>query len=455
MSSTKYYRNGWQRAFVGHCCSRCGNPVINEILIHGHSVVNSSITNNANTAEEILKEAISNRLLTISSCQVDKKRLVSSSKDYDIGMLRPGRWVYTYVFGLDASCPLCSKQELWQLSFDEHESMWDMLKPENYPQVFDSLDNALTYANKALSDIIYSANNSYKEHKKNMALDIIRKRYSNLPSMISDLEQQRENLPEQWQLSQLDQAIEKKQLEKKEVGYFHSAKRKAIELEIVQLSKERSQLQKTLDSNKLELQKQVILLSREYYSNILIMGGCSGNTDSIQISNRIATKAFGTPSNQYAFPSSTHYLHVICCFPEETRRVNEHKQEQKQVKQEIQSITKQGDDIPENNQETIPTLEKHFNTLLAPLSGKLRRAFIFIEDEDWDRANEYFEEALDDNPENPYAYLGKALISAKVCSFDSVSDKERHAVCNTKEYNRALMYADENSLEAITWWKKV
>ena len=46
------------------------------------------------------------------------------------------------------------------------------------------------------------------------------------------------------------------------------------------------------------------------------------------------------------------------------------------------------------------------NASIAPL---LKRAFMFLEDGDWNSANEYCEKVLDQDPENGEAYLGKAM----------------------------------------------
>ncbi|MCH5350254.1 MAG: hypothetical protein J1E40_13080 [Oscillospiraceae bacterium] len=44
----------------------------------------------------------------------------------------------------------------------------------------------------------------------------------------------------------------------------------------------------------------------------------------------------------------------------------------------------------------------------------LRRAFLFLEDEDWDQAKRYCEMVLDRDPENGRAYLGKLMADVKV-----------------------------------------
>ena len=53
------------------------------------------------------------------------------------------------------------------------------------------------------------------------------------------------------------------------------------------------------------------------------------------------------------------------------------------------------------------------NTNTTPL---LKRAFMFLEDKEWDSADEYCEKVLDINPECAEAYLGKLMVELKVAS---------------------------------------
>lgn len=59
------------------------------------------------------------------------------------------------------------------------------------------------------------------------------------------------------------------------------------------------------------------------------------------------------------------------------------------------------------------------NANTAPL---LKRAFMFLEDGDWNSADEYCEKVLDIDPENPSAYLGKLLSELRVRKQESLKD---------------------------------
>lgn len=103
-------------------------------------------------------------------------------------------------------------------------------------------------------------------------------------------------------------------------------------------------------------------------------------------------------------------------------------------------------------QEKLITGEKmYLNT--SELPPKLRRMFIFIEDEEWDRADACIETVLDEDPENPYANLGKAMVKAKVASPYSPTEEEIQILKSIKAYSRAKQYADDELKNVITSWE--
>ena len=107
---------------------------------------------------------------------------------------------------------------------------------------------------------------------------------------------------------------------------------------------------------------------------------------------------------------------------------------------------------PERVQDTVKTSEKRILDI-SGLAPKLRRVFIFIEDGEWDRAEEYIETILDEDPENAYAYLGKAMIKAKVASPYSPTAEEIEALKEDRAYSRAKQYADDELKNVIASWE--
>lgn len=79
-------------------------------------------------------------------------------------------------------------------------------------------------------------------------------------------------------------------------------------------------------------------------------------------------------------------------------------------------------------------------TNVTPL---LRRAFLFLEDKDWDSADEYCEKVLDLDPENAQAYLGKLMAELNVRIQDELKDCDKPFDDNGN-YQKALRFANDS-----------
>ena len=83
---------------------------------------------------------------------------------------------------------------------------------------------------------------------------------------------------------------------------------------------------------------------------------------------------------------------------------------------------------------------------IAPL---LKRAFMFLEDGDWNAANEYCEKVLDADPECAQAYLGKLMAQLRVKKQDALKN------CPTpfdsdNNYQKTLRFADDKLKSELT-----
>ena len=101
----------------------------------------------------------------------------------------------------------------------------------------------------------------------------------------------------------------------------------------------------------------------------------------------------------------------------------------------IKKLT-QADKIKEPVKETVVV---NTNTNIAPL---LKRAFMFLEDGDWNSANEYCEKVLDIDPECAEAYLGKLMAELKVHKQEDLADCEQ-PFDESNNYKKAVRFADE------------
>ncbi|MBR6807851.1 MAG: TIR domain-containing protein [Clostridia bacterium] len=90
---------------------------------------------------------------------------------------------------------------------------------------------------------------------------------------------------------------------------------------------------------------------------------------------------------------------------------------------------------------------------IAPL---LKRAFMFLEDGDWDSADEYCEKVLDRDPENAEAYLGKLMAELRVKTRDSLKDC-RNPFDTYNNYKKTIRFADaklKSELEGVVEYIK-
>lgn len=91
-------------------------------------------------------------------------------------------------------------------------------------------------------------------------------------------------------------------------------------------------------------------------------------------------------------------------------------------------------------QETVVT---NVNSNIDPL---IKRTFMFLEDGDWNSANEYCEKILDIDPENVYAYIGKLMLDLKVKKRETFKECSKSFEDNSN-YQKILRFADNTIRE--------
>ena len=87
----------------------------------------------------------------------------------------------------------------------------------------------------------------------------------------------------------------------------------------------------------------------------------------------------------------------------------------------------------------------------APL---LKRASMFLEDGDWDKADEYYEKVLDIDPENARAYLGKLLVEFRAKNFKDLLENEYIAdnivkLKDNNNYKKAVLFGGQNIIAEL------
>lgn len=102
-------------------------------------------------------------------------------------------------------------------------------------------------------------------------------------------------------------------------------------------------------------------------------------------------------------------------------------------KQDIQPSLSQG--LHEKKKTFEPVLGVETDALV-------KRAFLFLEDEELDEAERYIEQALRQDPENSFAYLGKLMTELKVHNADELSSNSS-CLKEHKLFQRALKFAND------------
>ena len=84
----------------------------------------------------------------------------------------------------------------------------------------------------------------------------------------------------------------------------------------------------------------------------------------------------------------------------------------------------------------------------ATVDSLLKRTFMFLEDGDWNSANEYCEKVLDIDPENAQAYLGKLMAELHVRKQEGLKDC-KETFDDNNNYQKTVRFCDDNLREVL------
>ena len=103
-------------------------------------------------------------------------------------------------------------------------------------------------------------------------------------------------------------------------------------------------------------------------------------------------------------------------------------------------------DKPKETVKETVVIQQQSNANAAPL---LERAFMFLEDGDWNSANEYCEKVLDIDPKNAEAYLGKLMAELKVRKRGDLNNQPQ-PFDDRNNYQKAVRFGDEKLKQKLT-----
>ena len=83
------------------------------------------------------------------------------------------------------------------------------------------------------------------------------------------------------------------------------------------------------------------------------------------------------------------------------------------------------------------------NSAIVNIEPLLKRMFMFLEDGEWQRTDDFAEQVLNQEPENAYAYLGKLMAALKIKKQEFLGEYEAGFEKNPN-YNKIRRYADKS-----------
>ena len=99
--------------------------------------------------------------------------------------------------------------------------------------------------------------------------------------------------------------------------------------------------------------------------------------------------------------------------------------------------------IIDSNEQKTQVKEVPVTSIEANIEPLLKRAFMFLEDKNWEDANSYCERILDQDPENVQAYIGKLMVDFHVCRKEDLG-KCMQPFDSNINYQKAIRFGDDN-----------
>ena len=141
--------------------------------------------------------------------------------------------------------------------------------------------------------------------------------------------------------------------------------------------------------------------------------------------------------NSYAYQT---FKSIEFAVSEEKRKKQLESKNTTAVTTDLSNDSKKINDEAVSNQTQVIKRQILINT--ENIEASLKRAFLFLEDEEWETAEEYFDSILDIDPEKAEAYLGKLMAKKRVSQKDAIINQD-DSFFGDKLFKRALRFADE------------
>lgn len=90
---------------------------------------------------------------------------------------------------------------------------------------------------------------------------------------------------------------------------------------------------------------------------------------------------------------------------------------------------------------------------MMELQEKTKRGYLFLETNEFDKADSFFESALNDNSEDSYAYIGKLLVDLQLSKIDDLNNLYEH-FNNNRNYELAYRFANDELKKELDLYVK-
>jgi len=154
----------------------------------------------------------------------------------------------------------------------------------------------------------------------------------------------------------------------------------------------------------------------------------------------------GSSQNTLQEPPSTKNISVIPAQINNSLSINTHSAAQKTLTDGNDQSTSANAFVDKNAH--IVRIKSVLTDNIKSLSPILRRAFLLIEDGEWEKADGYIERVLDAEPENSFAYLAKLMIESQSTSLETVVGRFSE-LKESKNYIKFLRFASEQIADTI------
>jgi tetratricopeptide (TPR) repeat protein len=116
----------------------------------------------------------------------------------------------------------------------------------------------------------------------------------------------------------------------------------------------------------------------------------------------------------------------------------------------IRGVKKVIDAEPQSSQ-SAPTTSGTVQSAAEPL---VKRAFIMLEDKEWDKADDLLEQALNSDPENAQAYIGKLMVERKASHEDDLKDSHI-LLADSKHFRNIVRYGNAEQAARLNDYEQV